>query len=311
MQSYPLILNINHKYEITAGICRVDVDERLDQYRVISPPQTPMYQQVIALLEDASKDHKVPPKSQLHFGEVALATSLICIRWGSYFGALVNADLPQWAPAHDPEVGCISDSEMARINIEVTAALAAWINMMHENSSYFRKMVKAAIQFLPSLTLVPDPDTQYKHFHAMSFFNSMHGRQILMDAYIHDFGETWVARERSRIAQDPTRALANGMFNKLWRNGEIEDIHAGQGDSPLPLLQRRLTLQQERTLMRNITESFVPFMRALYNMATKPAEDDWLERVLIHALSWHSPEHWTLTEKTREVWLADNEPTIP
>lgn len=310
MQSYPLMLSINNIYGINVGICRVDTDEQLHPYRVILPPQTSMYQQIITLLEETSKDQKVLPKSQLHFGEIALATSLVCIRWGSYFGALVNADLPQWTFAHDPEVGCISDSEMARINIEVTAALATWLNTMHEDPSYFRKMVKAAIQFLPAITQIPDSNTQYKHFHAMSFFNSTKGRQTLMDAYIHDFGEAWVAREKSRIAQDPTRALANGMFNKLWRNGEIENIHAGSRDSPLPLLQRRLTLQQEMTLMRDVTESLVPFMRSLYNMATKPAEDDWLERVLIHALSWYSPENWTLTEKTRGVWLADNEPPI-
>ncbi len=138
MQSYPPNLNISAMHEIKAGICSIELDEKQNLYRTVLPPQTLMYRQVLTFLEEASKGQKVPPKSQLHFGEVALATSLVCIRWGSYFGVLVHSDLPQWISAYDPEEGCISDSEMARINIEATVSLAAWINLMHEDSSYFR-----------------------------------------------------------------------------------------------------------------------------------------------------------------------------
>ncbi len=108
-----------------------------------------MYQQVLSYLEEAARDQEVPPKSQLHFGEVAIATIAVCLRWGSYFAVLANGDLPQWTAAFDPEVSCISDGEMARINIEASAALAGWIDLVRTEQLHFRKLVKAAVQLLP------------------------------------------------------------------------------------------------------------------------------------------------------------------
>ena len=73
---------------------------------------------------------KAPAKSRLHFGEVAIAAVAVCLRWGSYFAALANHDLPQWAAAFDPAVSGIGDGEMARINIEASAALSDWIDLL-------------------------------------------------------------------------------------------------------------------------------------------------------------------------------------
>src|SRR5205085_2155029 len=144
---------------------------------------TTMYQQVLSYLEEATRDQKVPPKSQLHFGEVALATVAVCLRWGSYFAVLTNRDLPQWTAAFDPEVSCIGDGEMARINIEASAALAQWIDLMGGDQKHFRKMVKAAVQLLPFPIAQLDGALHYNHFRAFSAFNSANGRQYLMEAF--------------------------------------------------------------------------------------------------------------------------------
>src|SRR5437588_1251643 len=105
-----------------------------------------MYRQVLSYLEESTRDEKVPPKSHVHFGEVAIATVALCISWGSYFAVLANRDLPQWAAAFDPEVSCIGDGEMARINIEASAALADWIDLLRADQPRFRKLVKVAVQ---------------------------------------------------------------------------------------------------------------------------------------------------------------------
>ena len=129
-QHHSLTINVNDQCAIDAGYWQECVEEDQTPYRLVSPPHTTMYRQVLSYLEETTRNEKVPPKSQLHFGEVAIATVAICIRWGSYFAVLTNHDLPQWTATFDPEVSCIGDGEMARINIEASAALSDWIDLM-------------------------------------------------------------------------------------------------------------------------------------------------------------------------------------
>ncbi len=165
---------------------------------------------------------------------------------GSYFAVLANHDLPQWTAAFDPEVSCIGDGEMARINIEASAALSDWIDLMQADQQRFRKLVKAAVQLLPFPIAQLDGSTYYNRFRALGAINSTTGRRYLMEAFARDFGSEWLEREKARVLVHPTRALANGVLNEHWRNGSgIEDIHAGGIAPPRPLTQCRLTKAQE------------------------------------------------------------------
>src|SRR5258708_24609016 len=175
-----------------------------------------MYRQVLSYLEETIRDEKVPPKSQLHFGEVAIATVAICIRWGSYFAVLANHDLPQWTAALDPEVSCIGDGEMARINIQASPALASWIDLMQADQQHFRKLVTAAIQLLPFPIAQLDGSTYYNRFRALGAINSANGRRFLMEAFARDFGSEWLEREKARVLVHPTRALATGILESHW-----------------------------------------------------------------------------------------------
>src|SRR6266567_639842 len=285
----------------------VEVDQA--PYRLISPPHTTMYQQVFSYLEEAARDQKVPPKSQMHFGEVAIATMAVCLRWGSYFAVLANRDLPQWTVAFDPEVSCIGDGEMARINIEASAALADWIDLMQADQQRFRKLVKAAVQLLPFPIAHLDESTYDHRFRALGAINSATGRRSLMEAFARDFGSEWLEREKARVLVHPTRALANGILNEHWRNGSgVEDIHAGGIAPPRPLTQRRLTKAQETLLMQETAELFVPTLRVLYHVVGKPSEETWLERVLPYAIAFKPPADWSLDEQTREIALPGAEP---
>lgn len=129
-----------------------------------------------------------------------------------------------------------------------------------------------------------------------------------MEAYLRDCGERWLAAQKKLILANPSRALANGILNEHWRNGEIEDIHAGGIYTPRPLTQRRLTLQQERRVIRETVERFVPTMRALYNVVTKPSQESWPEQALPYAIAFKPPDHWSLDEQTREATLPGAEP---
>src|SRR5947209_4221375 len=162
-----------------------------------------MYRQALSHVEEAAKDLKAPAKSRLHFGEVAIATVAVCLRWGSYFAVLANHDLPQWTAAFDKEVSCIGDGEMARVNIEASAALASWIELMQADQQYFRKLVKAAVQLLPFPIAHLDGSTYYNRFRAFSAINSANGRRYLMEAFARDFGSEWLEREKARVLVHP------------------------------------------------------------------------------------------------------------
>jgi hypothetical protein len=308
-QYHSLTINVNGQCAIDAGYWQECVGEDQTPYRLISPPQITMYRQVLSYLEETAKDMKAPPKSQLHFGEVAIATVAVCLRWGSYFAVLAKHDLPQWTAAYDPEVSCIGDGEMARINIEASAALASWIDLMRADQQHFRKLVKAAVQLLPFPIAQLDGSTYYKRFRAFGAINSVSGRRYLMEAFERRFGSEWLEREKAHILVHPTRALANGILNEHWRNGSgIEDIHAGGIAPPRPLMQCRLTKAQETLLMQETAELFVPTLRALYHIVSKPSEEIWPEQALPYAIAFKPPADWSLDEQTREIALSDTEP---
>jgi hypothetical protein len=308
-QYHSLTINVNDQCVIDAGYWQECVEEDQTPYRLISPPQITMYRQILSYLEETAKDMKAPPKSQLHFGEVAIATVAVCLRWGSYFAVLAKHDLPQWTAAYDPEVSCIGDGEMARINIEASAALASWIDLMQADQQRFRKLVKAAVQLLPFPIAQLDGSTYYNRFRALGAINSPNGRRYLMEAFERRFGSEWLEREKARILVNPTRALANGVLNEHWRNGSgIEDIHAGGIAPPRPLMQCRLTETQDTLLMQETAELFVPTLRALYNVVSKPSEETWPEQALPYAITFKPPVDWSLDEQTREIALPGAEP---
>ena len=204
-QQHSLTINANDRFTIDAGYWQECVERDQMPYRLISPPQTTMYQQTLSYLEEATKAMKVPPKSQLHFGEVAIATVAVCLRWGSYFAVLAKRDLPQWTAAYDPEVSYIGDGEMARINIEASAALAGWIDLMRADQQHFRKLVRAAVQLLPFPIAQLDGSTYYNRFRAFSAINSATGRRYLMEAFARDIGSEWLEREKARLIVHPTQ----------------------------------------------------------------------------------------------------------
>jgi hypothetical protein len=306
---HPMTIGINNHLTIDAGSWQERVEEDQMPHRLVSPPHTSMYRQVLSYLEETTRDEKVPPKSQLHFGEVAIATVTLCTRWGSYLAVLTNRDLPQWAATFDPEVSCVGDGEMARINIEASAALSDWIDLMRADQLHFRKLVKAAVQLLPFPITQLDGSTYYHRFRAFSTFNSAHGRRYLMEAFARDFGSERLERQKARVLVNPTRALANGILNEHWRNGSgIEDVHAGRVAPPRPLTQRRLTQARETLLMQETAELFVPTLRALYHVVGKPSEETWPEQALPYAIAFKPPIDWSLDEQTRAIALPGAEP---
>src|SRR5256884_8855519 len=111
-----------------------------------------------------------------------------------------------------------------------------------------------------------------------------------MEAFARDFGSEWLERQKARVLINPTRALANGILNEHWRNGSgIEDVHAGSVAPPRPLTQCRITKAQETLLMQETAELFVPTMRTLNNVVSKPSEESLPGQALPYPIAFKAP----------------------
>src|SRR5579863_2029870 len=143
MQHFQLSVKVNDTLTLDAGWWEEKLEEtalgKPLPCRLIHPPEQTMHDQVLRHLEIISREARIPPKSQLNFGEVAIATIAVCLRWGTYFAVLADQTKPLWPQTEQKEISMIGDEEMARISIEASAAFAQWIELMRTDDDYFRK----------------------------------------------------------------------------------------------------------------------------------------------------------------------------
>lgn len=264
--------------------------------RIVHPPAPTMFEQVLAYLERVAD---APPDRYdgLSIGREAVAATAVCLRWGSYLAVLLDHSKPICPCVQDPDHSRIADSEMARINIEASAALEQWIELMRSDYSRYQALVLAS-QRLPMPQKTVTRDREFAHL----FVLSTPGITAFMD--LPTGGEAY-----DRVMARPTRTLANALINASWRNGPVEDIHAGLwGD--YPLLQRRVTPKEEQTLMRTTASRLA---QGLFGISPGNPDDSrpWVERVLPFAFAHQisvTPSAWSLEEKTRQVHLPGWEP---
>jgi len=255
------------------------------------------------------KSQKFQPKAGFKFtgathlslGQEAVAATAVCLRWGSYLAVLADRDRPLWPQARQEGLSRIADSEMTRINVEASAALARWIDVMRTDWERYLSLMWAARRL---------PMTRKR-------VKRDRGAMALLGLSIPEFAATlmpraqgeWGRRARASAEAHPTRVLANAMINACWRNGPVEDIHAGQ-PSTYPLTQRRITPSEERTLVRTTAGRLAQGILAVFGLIHEKSERTWAERVLPFNLVPDllvTPTGWSLDERTRPVWLPGAE----
>jgi len=195
----------------------------------------------------------------------------------------------------------IGDQEMARINIEASAALAEWIDIFRADPDgpRYMQLVDRAVYYLPMPRKTSRPEMTELAALAVPEFAAR---------LVRATGESRPGRlDRARADVDrfPSRVLANALVNSAWRNGPVESIHAGQG-SWYPLDRRRVTPSEERTLMRFASNRMATGMTVYLRLAAEQPRRPWAEQVLPYGLAdmmLVTPSGWTLTETSREVRL--------
>jgi hypothetical protein len=95
------------------------------------------------------------------------------------------------------------------------------------------------------------------------------------------------------------------MVNVAWRNGPVENVHAG-GYGEYPLDQRRVKLAEERESMRFASSGMALGLSVCDRFETEQPRRPWSEQVLpfgLGGLAVGDSCFLTLTEATREVRL--------
>jgi hypothetical protein len=234
-------------------------------------------------------------------GREGVAAAALVLRWGSYLAVLLDHDKPVWPEVNSPATSRISDEEMARINIEASAALAEWIDLYRADrgGSAYEQFVNRAVEYLP----MPKKKSRMKVTDVAALAEPGLASQ-LVDTFRASHASR-LERVHADVERHPSRVLANAFVNTAWRNGPVESIHAG-GYQGYPLEQRRVTPAEERDLVAFASERLAQAMSVCLLFSTEQPPRSWVDQVLPYGLDEQlliTPWRWTLTEDSREVWL--------
>jgi hypothetical protein len=145
---YPFRVRVNDELVLDAGTCE-DLAVPHGPERLIRPPVTTLFHQVLAYLRAKTDPPKRPSGSMV--GREGVAAAAVVLRWGSYLAVLLDRDKPVWTEVQSASTSRICDQEMARISIEASAALAEWIDLLRTDrgGSLYEQLVNRAVSYLP------------------------------------------------------------------------------------------------------------------------------------------------------------------
>lgn len=291
----PVRVRVNDELVLDAGSCQ-DVRGANGPLRILEPPRRTLFRQLIAYLQE--KPDPAKRQSGSMAGREGVAAAAIALRWGSYLSVLLDRDKPLWPEVDSPGTSRISDEEMARINIEASAALAEWIDLYRaeRGGRRYEQLVNRAVAYLP----MPNKRAKLK----VTEFGAL-AQPELATRLVELAEPARRARARQDAEQHASRIFANALLNTVWRNGPVESIHAG-GFRGYPLDRRRMTPAEERELMAFTSERLALGMTVCLQFGTEEPQRAWSEQVLPYGLAEMllvTPSRWSLTETSRCVRL--------
>ncbi len=290
-----LSVRVNEELVLDAGTYE-DIQGETGPARVIHPPETTLFHQLLAYLRDKPDPQKTT--SDMSAGREGVAATALILRWGSYLGILLDHDKPEWSEIGSEDASRISDSEMARINIEASAALSEWIDLFREDMGglAYEQLVTRAIAYLPMPMTTSKP--KITEFCALA-------EPELAARFVKASNQSYLDHARADVAQNASRVFANALTNVAWRNGPVENIHSGKFRG-FPIDRRRMSLSEERTLMSFTSDRLALGMMVCRQFLMEEPRRPWTEQVLPYDLADQfsiTPLGWTLTETSRDVCL--------
>ena len=96
------------------------------------------------------------------------------------------------------------------------------------------------------------------------------------------------------------RAIANTITLLAWRNGPVENVHAGHS-SGCALNERRVLPRDEKAIVRQAQNGLYGGLHAIEYIASDSAWPPPAGRVLPFLRPHYHPTGWTYTEQSRAV----------
>lgn len=257
----------------------------------ITPPKVPTFQQVVDWLETKP----VPPDGAAKRGDEARAAVAVCLRWGSYFAVLADSSRRDAPDITDEQVSQIDDEEMARMNIEISAALEWWLTLRGTDERRYDDLVHRALAYLPT-----GPKT----------FGHLDSADVLLAATVPDLAahvrNSWPADRLDQALETAgkhgIRVIANTITHIAWRNGPIENVHAGRFQG-YGLNERRVLPKAEKGIVRHAQSGFAAGLKAADSLKYGDAWPPPAERVLPFLHGLVGPSRWSVTAQSRAVGL--------
>lgn len=264
---------------------------------VIHPPSQPMIDQVIERLD--TMPHEYLGFQTQHLG-VGLAA--LCVRWGTYLATLMDEstalhpDLAEPARQSD-RYSFITDSEMKRMNIEVSYSLFRLVQLYRERGiEGLNSLLSKAYLHLPMPYRTVRMDREL-------------GRQIVGTLAVLRLAPP--ARRIIPVAREyADRTIANVLALWGWRNTAIEDIHAGTTSAhPLSPHQQRMRPRQASHVLREISSKFAShyfwFETYFGDTPLSPELPCWPKTATALANSFLGAQasYWSLTDSSSLVTL--------
>lgn len=272
----------------------------------VRPPAVPMVEQVLAWLE-ASPD---VPAHEPSPAELAEATVAVCLRYGTWFALVSDERRPTLRVGRD--ASRIRNPEMARVNVEASAALERWLEIRRERAARFHQLVARALHYLPPQpppgrrrsrprTNLPEADLP-RGLHLILPALTTPALAEKVTSATRTAQPALLAARAAEVQAHPTRVLSNALVYATWRNGPVETVHAGTWED-FPLDTCRLSARERDRLLRHTIAELAGALPAVEAMIDETGRT-WEDKVLpFHLLAWWgvTPEDWTLTERSWEI----------
>jgi hypothetical protein len=287
-----LSVRVGDDLTLNVGAWHVSDDEHGDRVAHILPPAVPMFQQIVAYLETKP----VPPDGSMKRGDEARAAVAVCLRWGSYFALLDDPWLPSVPGIENERISHIANDEMVRMNIEISAGLAWWFDLCGSDNKRYWELVHRALTHLPV-----GPKTVYPHqnINVLLACTMPEMSAKLQEVYPPE----QLARDLALAGRHGIRAIANTITLFSWRNGPVEDVHAGEY-AGYRLGERRISSHAEKAIIRHAQGGLFAGLKAADYLRYDDAWPPSAERVLPFMHPQLAPRDWSYTEESCVVQLS-------
>ncbi len=257
-----LLVRVNDDLTLDAGTI-----ETAGAELIIRPPKVTLFHQVLAYLR--GKPDPPAPRSGTFIDHEGAAAAAVALRWGSYLAVLADRDKPVWSEARSPGTSRIANTEMARISIEASAALAEWVDVCRDEPALYEQLVLRAVAYLPLPRWKPRP--------AGTNFAMLAVPQV-RDQMARAVPDARLAKVRTDAEAHPSRVFSNALVNTAWRNGPVEEVHAGESRG-YPLDKRRITVGEERSIVGSASDRLTIGMEVCRQLVAERPARRWPEQV--------------------------------